>query len=107
VCRVTRLPLHPGAGAAHENCDVRDIRVKVTDGASVLNRAACKPSNKGDSLGLELQIRTHEKGQNGPKIVGSDGVCDARAVSEPGRKKKIRTLDIQSHCHDESYHAIF
>ena len=79
----TCLLLNPGAGAAHENCNVGDERVKVANGASVLIRAAGKPSDKGDSFSLKLQVRTHEEGQDGSKVACSNGVSNACTVRQP------------------------
>ena len=79
----TCLLLHSGAGAAHQDGDIRDKRVEAADGACVVIRAAREPADKGDGLSLQLQVGTHEQGQDGSQVAASDGVCNAGAVGQP------------------------
>ncbi len=80
---LTCLLLHSGAGAAHQNGNIRDKRVEAADGACVLIGAACKPADKGYRLSLQLQVSTHKQGQDGSQVAAGDGVCNAGAVSQP------------------------
>ncbi len=79
----TCLLLHTGAGAAHQNGNIRDKRVEAADGACVVIGAAREPADKCDGLSLQLQVGAHKQGQDGSQVAASDGVCNAGAVGQP------------------------